>query len=352
MKKSNKIEVIQKTVNQTFLEFPSEIIFELNDSDRQRIKSLCRNLLSPTLNDLRLMSWWNEASLQSDGLSSWIRKLLREFRCNSNDYGAILLRGIPIEENLPPTPLDDGIFANKNVSNSEKSFAMVMMRLGEPRGCLDEKNGLPLQNVYPVLGFEKKQENSGSVEFLDMHGEDIFNPNKCDTLGLLGLRNDHDKVARTGVASCRKAINLVSENTITWLRKPLYIVPSPSSYGEQVFWSKPMPVLCGSYFHPFMNIEVDVMKGVTPQAQLAFEEFSEALWQVHISTVILPGDLLIIDNMVTAHTRSGFRPHYDGKDRWLQRIKVLSDPRQGLLSRKPEEAFFGRVAFDFDSVNG
>ena len=41
-----------------------------------------------------------------------------------------------------------------------------------------------------------------------------------------------------------------------------------------------------------------------------------------------PGDLAILDNRVTVHGRTPFRPRYDGADRWVQRTFVIADLRR------------------------
>lgn len=38
-----------------------------------------------------------------------------------------------------------------------------------------------------------------------------------------------------------------------------------------------------------------------------------------------PGEMLIVDNQLAAHARTGFKPLYDGFDRWLQRISAIRD---------------------------
>ena len=36
----------------------------------------------------------------------------------------------------------------------------------------------------------------------------------------------------------------------------------------------------------------------------------------------------MVDNRVTVHGRTAFRPRYDGRDRWLQRTFVAADLRR------------------------
>ena len=58
-----------------------------------------------------------------------------------------------------------------------------------------------------------------------------------------------------------------------------------------------------------------------------------------VGITLKPGDLLIIDNMSAVHARSAFTPRYDGAERWLQRVSVISrelpatifDPSSSLL---------------------
>ncbi len=38
-----------------------------------------------------------------------------------------------------------------------------------------------------------------------------------------------------------------------------------------------------------------------------------------------PGDLIIIDNRRTSHSRTKFKAYFDGYDRWLQRVFIKQD---------------------------
>ena len=59
-----------------------------------------------------------------------------------------------------------------------------------------------------------------------------------------------------------------------------------------------------------------------------------ALFTEHALTHrLLPGDLAVVDNRVTVHGRTAFTPHYDGRDRWLQRTFATQNLRRSRVHR-------------------
>src|SRR5262249_55438267 len=46
------------------------------------------------------------------------------------------------------------------------------------------------------------------------------------------------------------------------------------------------------------------------------------------------GDVCFIDNRTAVHGRGGFRPRYDGSDRWLKRVNVVVDLRRTRPARR------------------
>jgi L-asparagine oxygenase len=345
----NKVQAFRRS-GYSMNRFPPEIIYELDSGQQGRITDICGSLPSPGLHELDEVDFFNEVALANAEVPRPIRKLLNDFGAHSNRHGALLIRGLPTDPSLPPTPVDDGNFSEKRVSVSEKAFALLMSPLGHARGYADEKLRQILQNVYPVRDDERKQENTSSLDFLEMHTEDGFLEEKCDFLGLSCLRSDHEGVARTGVASARLATERLPWVIIEdWLSKPFYRVKIPSSFMHTnltELWSKPMAVLFGDLRNPNMCIDLDAMEATEPRAQRALEEFAIALKSTHVSETLVPGDVLIVDNNLAAHTRSGFRARYDGHDRWLQRLKVFVNPRASERSRKIGSHVCGPIALE------
>lgn len=264
-----------------------------------------------------------------------LAKLLINFRRNSNAYGMLLLRNLPTDPVLPPTPQDGQPSHEKTTQVSEGLLLLLLTYLGEPIAYADEKDGAIVQDICPVAGCESRQENTGSA-FLEFHTEDGFHPYKPDYVGLICLRPDHDRCARTACASIRRALPLLSSRTIALLRQPQYRIRLASSFqtGEQEFvYSQPLPVLSGDTLEPELCIDFFAMDALTPAAGAALALMRGALERVLVDHVLTAGEMLIVDNRVAAHARTAFQPRYDGSDRWLQRMFAAQDFRRSRASR-------------------
>jgi len=309
--------------------------FNLEDQERSLIKQLAQGL--PTIDVRRLDddALLTDIALASKRIPERLARTLIAFRKNSNEYGTLLFRSLSVDATLPPTPADGRICLNKPTSMSESSLAMLMMWLGEPIAYQDEKEGALIQNVCPVLGQENRQENTGSV-YLEFHTEDGFHPFKPDFVGLLCLKADHNNIARTGTASIRKILRNLDKETISVLRKPLYHIRLASSFTKDlttVNYSSLLSILSGDQSEPELCMDGHAMEAITPEAEQAMEALEAALKEALIEVALVPGDLLIIDNRVAAHTRTAFQPRYDGQDRWLQRMFVVQDFRRSRMGR-------------------
>ena len=78
---------------------------------------------------------------------------------------------------------------------------------------------------------------------------------------------------------------------------------------------------------------------MTARATAALREFGAGLRRrVPHRACCAPGDLAILDNRVTAHGRTAFRPRYDGADRWVQRTFVIADLRRS-RDHRPDDGY-------------
>jgi L-asparagine oxygenase len=263
-----------------------------------------------------------------------IARELIEFRKKPNEYGTLLVRNLPVDSALPPTPKDGKVCAKPSYV-SECNLLFQMSFLGQFIAYEDEKDGELIHNICPIPGQEEKQENSGSV-FLEFHTENAFHPYKPDYVGLFCLRSDHDLQAKTGTASAYRAITRVSSRVIELLRRPLYqnrLAPSFAHNNDAALYSAPLSILSGDFFEPEVCIDFFSTEALNPAAESALQLFKAALTQVTVEHVLQPGDLIIVDNRVAAHSRTSFKPRYDGSDRWLQRLFVVEDFRRSRKSR-------------------
>lgn len=317
---------------------PAELIHSLDNSERAALDALAESLPSLLLNELDNSDFHIDLKLASDELPRSLRAFLTRFAIDSNDYGAIMIRNLPIMS-VPQTPVSKMLALQHELTVTEKALLLLARQFGEPRGYEDEMSGAFIQQVFPIQGHERRQENSSSEELLLTHTEDGFLKERCDFLLLACLRPDHHRVALTGTASIRRAIDLLPSDVVAKLQEPKYIIMVPSSFGGDreggPFWSELMPVLSGNSRRPNMCVDLDAMRGTDRESQAALACLGQTLKKIAVSMGLMQGEVLIIDNYVAAHSRSEFSPLYDGFDRWLLRVKVVSNPRQSRSSKTP-----------------
>ena len=215
-----------KTYHQDFLvkncdSLTDDFNVVLDNQEREAINDIINQLPPVDLRRLDDSNIFTLVELAKRHIPERIAAELIEFKRNSNSYGTLLFRNLPVDASLPPTPEDGRISRAKASSISEYTLLLLMMYLGEPIAYADEKEGALIQNICPVKGFEDKQENIGST-YLEFHMEDGFHPHKPDYIGLYCLRPDHEKTAKTASASIHRALPYLSSKTISLLRQPFY----------------------------------------------------------------------------------------------------------------------------------
>jgi L-asparagine oxygenase len=312
-----------------------EFTIVLSDEERRKITETVEGLPPLPVSELDDDRLFTRIELARCGVPRRLAERLIDFRKNSNDYGTLLVRNLPVDKELPPTPRDGRVAKDKSSHVSEANLLLLLMHLGDPIAYSDEKEGALIQNICPVKGREGRQENTGSV-YLEFHTEDGFHPHKPDFLGLFCLRPDYDGVAKTATASARRALRRIPGKAVSLLRQPLYRIRLSSSFsgdGEPTRYSRQMPVLSGDLLEPEMCVDLHAMEAMNPAARDALECLKSALMEVVVDHALEPGDMFIVDNRMAAHARTGFRPRYDGEDRWLQRMFVVQDLRRSRASR-------------------
>lgn len=327
---------IKEAVQSTDTE-PAEHIFVLTDAERDAVGELIASL--PALNVRSVQDdLLTRVEMAGRQMPQRLAETLIRFRRQANRYGSLLIRNLPTDPVLPDTPRDGKPAPDKKTFFSEYSLLMTMLQLGEPISYSDEKDGVLIQNICPVAGHEAKQENTGST-YLEFHTEDGFHPYKPDYLGLVCLRSDHERLAETATASIRNVLHVIPSTAITLLRQPLFRLRLSTSFlhgaNSKEMYSAAMPVLTGNLLQPEMCVDYFLMEATTPEAKWALELLKAELLKVASGFVLLPGDMVLIDNRLAAHARTGFTPRYDGKDRWLQRCFTVEDFRRSAFSRSP-----------------
>lgn len=304
----------------------------LTDDERQAVRQLAADLNANPDTWIDSAEWVARARELSCGLPLTMRVSLRRFRRSPGPEGVLLIRGMPIDpEELPPTPTHPGS-VERRPTTPAAALVMACMQIGDITAFRPEKSGALVQNVVPVAGQEDFQGNAGSVK-LNMHIENGFHAHRPDYVALLCLRNDHDDVAGLRTSSIRRALPLLSRETLQVLREPRFVTHAPASWGDYHSATPQCPILDGDADDPDVQIDFSTTEGLDPRASAAIEELGQAFDQVTRTFILRPGDLAVVDNRLAMHGRTAFRPRYDGFDRWLLRTSMHIDPRRSRPAR-------------------
>ena len=256
-------------------------------------------------------------------LPAEVHDALVDFTDGSNDAGALLIRGVPVGDlpSTPPAPSSAG----KSDSVSEFALLTVARRLGQPVGYAPEHGGDLVQNISPVERDAERQISTSSKSVLAFHTEAAFHPHRPRYLLLLCLRGD--PAAATTLCSVHALFDALSPRDRAVLSSPRFTTAADESYvgGPSSRRSLPRPILTGDRDRPKLWLDADLMRGTDEEAQAALDRLSSLASEQATGIVLEAGDLLVVDNDVTVHGRSPFRPRYDGTDRWLQRTFVVAD---------------------------
>lgn len=303
------------------------VIVHVGRDDGYAVEEVADELARDGVGGVDDPQWVAAARDAWDTLPECLRRSVRSFRRSSGSSGVLLLRGLPVGgSHVPPTPNVSGS-VQRNPSISSAVLLMIASGLGDPAAYRPEKSGALVQNVVPVPGQEEIQGNGGSV-ILTFHNENAFHPHRPDFVMLLCLRADHDKVAGLRTACIRQALPKLSERTRDVLLQPEFVTQAPPSFGSTSGEADRHAVLSGAVDDPDVRVDFAATKAMSQLGADALTDITMAFEMVATTHSLQPGDLAVVDNRVTVHGRTAFRPRYDGQDRWLQRTFVLSDLRR------------------------
>jgi L-asparagine oxygenase len=267
-----------------------------------------------------------------------LTRSLLQFRGDPSATGILLIQGMPIDRKLPPTPTTSDAAGAKETYVSEASILLIALMLGDPVAYADEKNGVLVQNVYPIETEKRSPSNESSETDLGFHTELSFSRNapkrplhaaNPDFLLLLGLRPAPLDDAVTTLVESDDICKLLSVNGRATLSEPLFELRAPYSFthpnGVERIWSRPVPLLHGSDGTTLMAFDLACgVRGLTSDASRALDELRHVVAKRHVQQEVRlgAGDLLVVHNRKCAHARSRFMARFDGTDRWLQRVYV------------------------------
>jgi L-asparagine oxygenase len=275
---------------------------------------------------------------QVSRLPARLLALLLRLRADPSMPGILLIRGMPLDGVVPPTPAAMSVHSGKRTFISEASVLLVGLVLGEPFAYADEKDGALVQNVFPVPEEARAPSNESSEADLGFHTELSFSRRRperplheaCpDFLLLFGLRGAPHADAVTTLIESDDILRLLPALTEAQLRLPIYQLRAPYSFtrklGSERPWSRPVPLVHGPPSATTIAFDLACgVRGTTAEATQAIDELRQivATPSIHRCVRLDAGDLLVVDNRRCVHARSRFQARFDGTDRWLQRVYV------------------------------
>ncbi|MFE1876530.1 TauD/TfdA family dioxygenase [Streptomyces sp. NPDC059496] len=303
-------------------------VLELTDAEREQVRAVAADLTTATGGTVDSPEWLAAARTATESLPSGLRVRLRAFRHDPGPDGLLLVRNLPVEPDLPATPVRPGS-VRRSATVAGASIVAVMLQLGEVIAYRSEKSGALVQDVVPVPGHERQQSNAGSVE-LHMHTENAFHANRPHYVGLMCVRADPTGDARLCTASVRRALPHLSARSRQALSQERYITEPPPSFGGLDGAAPSHAVLHGSAADPDVTVDFAATHPLDEEARQALTELRLLFQEQAHAHALRPGDLGILDNRLTVHGRTSFSPRFDGTDRWLHRVYAALDGRRTL----------------------
>ncbi|WHT22387.1 TauD/TfdA family dioxygenase [Crossiella sp. CA-258035] len=307
-------------------------VLTLNRANALAVEEVATTLLSIEDGHIDERGWVKAAGERAHELPISLRRALSAYRRDSGPSGAMVIRGLPVDESLvPETPTRSGS-VQRTATVPAATLMMVTHLLGDVIAFRPEKSGALVHNVVPVPGSEDFQGNEGSV-LLSFHNENAFHDNRPDHVLLLCLRADHDREAGLRTASIRQVHDLLSDQSREVLFRREFVTAPPPSFGLPAGETEPHAVLTGAPDDPDVLVDFAAISPLTEAARTAMAELQNLFAANALTHYLVPGDLAIVDNRVTVHGRTGFTPRYDGQDRWLQRTFATQDLRRSRAHR-------------------
>lgn len=235
-----------------------------------------------------------------------------EFELNLG-MGYVVLKGCPIDAELPAPPLD-------GVRSAAKTWVSEAILLGStlacsfnPYGYKQEKNGLLVHEIAPTNQLLNSISSGGIEEFLP-HADGAYLPRalRPEVLSLICLNNEAN--TSTEIARIVDIVNGLSSSDIDLLSSPLFAHESPvtfSSDGVTYTTSSILDRVDGAWE---VKVATHSSVALTEEARNALNRFREVTKLVSKSILWEPGDLMIFSNRRCLHSRA----RINGQ-RWLQR---------------------------------
>jgi len=281
-----------------------------------------------------------------------LRAAANKARC-SDRLHAFVVRNVVINPELEPTPTHWAKAQTDRSQSESVALLLIASLLGDTIGWQTQQDGRLVTDVLPIKGLEDSLVSSSSLTELGWHTEDAFSPYRADYVGLLCLRRPN-KVATTisGVDPRR-----IPSDIRDTLHKERFVIRPDSSHTAQfnvshyrdssfghlqdIYQEPPrVSILSGSADCPVLRIDRDFTEAQPGDvaAEMALEWIIDHLDAGLYDLPLNPGEAVFLNNNNVVHGRRPFQPLFDGTDRWLKRVNIVTDLRRTRQGRFDNES--------------
>lgn len=273
-----------------------------------------------------------ECQLAAALLPAAVRGELLDFV--SDGAGALLLTDLKIGP-LPPTP-DTTTGRATAATLLARETAIIASALGTPIGYRSDGDGELLQPIVPT-----RQRYRTKCEDAIDGGVDRGYTSTRPAYVVAGCFRG-DPRAETLLLSARELVHHLPIDTVMQLWEPHYYttveVPIESLLRTRNLRGRlvdrgPIPVLSGSWEDPVVSYSRG-MFGKTDEAAQALQAVRQVWAERRHSFVLTPGSILVADNSRLIRGRTSYAPQRDGGDRWLVRVRVVTDLASSRFARR------------------
>jgi len=248
-------------------------------------------------------------------------------------------------QNIPDTP------PNNKCKVGEKTLlakvqSLLMSFISNLVSYEAEGYGRIFQDIVPDITMANHQSSVGSNKELEIHTEQAFSKLKPDFLSLSCIRGDNS--ALTYILPLETILVHLDEPDKKLLQQSLWKIGVDYSFklnGNEFIDGNergPIPIITTNINNvdaeqdQLLVFDQDLMIGITEEANDIIKKITNIYYEYRIQHCLQPGEIMIINNNKAVHGRSGFKPNYDGNDRFLIRCF-------GMLDEKYQKTSYARA---------
>jgi Fe(II)/alpha-ketoglutarate-dependent arginine beta-hydroxylase len=283
-----------------------------------------------------------DAAVIAHGLPRPLRDALNRTRLDDRAHALLITNNYVDDGRLGDTPPHWRSADTDRCRGAAFLLMLYAALLGDVIGWATQQDGRLVTDVLPTPGQEKSLLSSSSTKTLGWHTEDAFSSSRGDYVGLFCLRNPTQTATTLSYVDGRQ----LGADTLDLLAQPRFWTRPDESHAAPAGSGGAVPgpgqappaaaVLEGAPDAPVLRIDRDFTTAVPgdDRARFALRSLIDHLDARQYPLALEPGDMCFVDNRNVVHGRARFTPLYDGRDRWLKRVNIVTDLRRTRPDRR------------------